>query len=301
MRALIFGAGGFIGRALVAELERRGDEVVTVRLGAPRTGSVGLDVAARHLLAIDGTDGLSGIDLVVHLAGERITPARWGPAKRERIRSSRIATTEALARAIARSETPPPVFVSGSATGYYGSRGEELLDESSTGGDGFLAEVCRGWESATAAAREAGVRVVTVRSGVVLDSSGGMLGSLLPPFRRGLGSRLGSGRQWMSCISLADEVAAICHLATNASSSGAYNLCAPEPIRNAAFTDALGRALGRRARLVAPRAVLRLALGRRTTDEFLLASQRVVPTRLVAEGFAFAHPSIDLALSTLVA
>ncbi|MCU1490695.1 MAG: hypothetical protein JWM85_2100 [Acidimicrobiaceae bacterium] len=243
--------------------------------------------------------GLEAVDAVFHLAGEPITPRRWGMKKRELIRASRTVTTDVISRALAACDLPPRVLVSGSAVGFYGDRGDSVLDEESGVGAGFLAEVCRAWEEATAPARQAGVRVVTVRTGMVLGAGGGLLSTLVPLFRLGLGARLASGRQWTSWIALSDHAAAMIHAATTESLSGPCNLVAPEPVRNSEFTAALATALHRRAVLSAPRPALEVALGRRTTAELVCASQRVVPRALKASGFRFGlglHEAIAAAI-----
>jgi uncharacterized protein (TIGR01777 family) len=294
VRVLLSGSTGFIGSALRAALEARGDEVTPIVRTEPRAGQVGFDLAQRRLdTAQLADDSLSGFDAVVHLAGEPLTPTRWGPAKREAIRSSRIATTDVVARALAACEEKPAVFLTQSASGYYGSRGDEELDEGSGSGVGFLPEVCRAWEAAAGPAAAAGVRVVHARTGIVIGRGGGMLASLEPLFRIGLGARLAGGRQWMSTISLQDEVAALLHLIDLSDASGAYNLCAPMAVTNGVFTAALASALHRPARLAVPRAALLAACGRRTTDEFILASQHMVPRRLLESGFSFSHLGID--------
>lgn len=296
MRALVSGASGFIGKALVARLERDGYEVHRIVRSAPGPGEVLLDVDNRTLdISRLAPGALEDLHAVYHLAGEPITARRWGPAKREAIRSSRIATTDALARAIATWPARPAVLVSGSAIGIYGDRGDEVLDESSATGDGFLAEVCRAWEAATAPARDIGVRVVNVRTGLVLGD-GGLLGEMLPLFRRGLGGRLGDGRQWMSWIALVDEVAALVHAASTTSLSGPCNLVSPNPVRNSEFTSELGEALGKRQRVAVPRVLLELALGHQTAHEMALASQRVLPRQLKESGFAFSCPTVHDAL-----
>lgn len=293
MRVLIAGSNGYIGGALRDALVARGDEVFPVVRGAPENGQAGIDLD-RRLLDVTHLPGgeLAGIDLVYQLSGVPIVPRRWGPAKRRAIRESRIATTEVIARAMAATDDPPATLVAMSAVGYYGDRGDELLDEGSTAGVGFLAELCREWEAATAPARERGIRVVNARTGIVIGPGGGALKAQLPMFRRGLGARLGSGRQYMSWISLADEVGALVHLGQAPEARGAYNCTAPQPVRNEEFTLTLAAALHRPAFLHAPRPLLVAAIGARFTDEFLLASQRCRSQRLESSGYRFSTPRL---------
>ena len=297
VQALVSGAGGFIGRALVARLQEQGHDVVRVVRRPPQDHEVFLDIERRRLDASRlAPSGLEGIDAVFHLAGEPIVPRRLSPARRERIRASRALTTDIVARALSSLEHPPKVLVSASAIGIYGDRGDTVLDEDSPAGEGFLAEVCRAWEAATGPAQASGIRVVHARTGIVLGNGGGLLAAQLPWFRLGLGARLGSGRQWTSWIALRDEVDALIHLATHEELSGACNLVAPQAATNAEFTRALGEVLGRPARLWVPALVLRIALGRETADELVLASQRVVPKRLSSTGFGFTAPDLSTAL-----
>lgn len=246
--------------------------------------------------AIPDIATLTGLDAAIHLGGANLASHRWTAAWKREIRSSRVDSTRALAMALAALPQRPAVLLVASAVGIYGDRGDELLDESSPPGKGFLAEVCREWEAAAEPARQAGIRVVHVRFGVVLDPASGALAKMLPIFRLGLGGRLGSGRQWMSWISLADAVSAILFALDDTTISGPINLAAPHPVTNAEFTQALGHALHRSAILPAPAFALRLALGQ-IADDALLASARAVPTRLLSAGFRFAHPAIDSALA----
>ena len=296
MRALVAGSSGFIGKALVGEIRARGGTIHPIVRRAPGKNEVGIDLRNRELDLSMLPDELEGIDAVFQLSGEPLTPTRWSLAKREQIRSSRIATTDVIARHIAARDNPPPVLVSSSAIGYYGNRGDELLDENSTAGEGFLSELCRAWERAAAPAVDRGIRVVHARTGIVLDANGGMLKALVPIFRLGLGAKFGSGRQWMSWISLQDQVSALLFLAENASVDGAFNLTAPQPVRNFEFTKKLGAALGRPAILTVPTPIIHLIAGRRAGDELLLASQRVHPRRLEAAGFDYLDSTLESAL-----
>jgi len=298
MRALVTGASGFIGRALVARLASDGHTVERVVRGLAGPGEAAFDLDNRRIDMSQLAGGsLEGFDAVFHLAGEPITPSRWTPAKRERIRASRIVTTDVLARALAALDSPPPVLVSGSAIGYYGDRGDEILVEGSTAGTGFLAELCRAWEAATSPAKAGGIRVVNVRTGIVLGARGGVLAKQAPIFRLGLGGPLGAGRSWLSWIALEDEVGALLHAAACADLQGPCNLTAPSPVRSAEFADALGEALHRPARLAVPRAALVAAMGRMVADEVVLASQRVLPSRLEQTGYRFARPTVQGAIA----
>lgn len=241
---------------------------------------------------------LAGLDAVVHLAGENIGE-RWTPARRQRIRDSRVQGTSLLAEALARMTDPPRVLVSASAIGYYGDRGAELLSESSGPGRDYLAGVAREWEAATEPAARAGVRTVIIRMGVALSPEGGALGRMLPVFRLGVGGQLGSGRQWMSWVSLPDVVRAVGFVIGHAELRGPVNVVAPEPVTNAEFTRTLARVLNRPALMFVPEVALRLVFGE-LADATLLVSQRAVPTRLTEAGFQFLHPNLDAALRALL-
>ena len=289
MRVAITGSHGLIGSALVAHLREQGDEAVRVVRGAPGAGEIGWDPGAG---TVDPA-GWRGIDAVVNLAGAGIGDHRWSPAHKEAIRDSRLRGTEALAAALASAVDPPSVLLSGSAVGYYGpAAGEERTEESPVG-PGFLADVCAGWERATAAAEAANIRVVHVRMGIVLSAAGGALGKQLPLFRLGLGARLGKGHQMMSWITRPDAVRAMHFLLAQGTMSGPVNVTAPAPASNAEFVQALGRALRRPARLAVPAAAIRVAAGSEMAGEFFLASQNAVPHRLSASGFTFEEVGID--------
>jgi hypothetical protein len=294
---VVSGASGLVGRALVAELLRRGHAVRRLvrrpvrfedeRRWDPTTGTL-------------DADALRGARAVVHLAGAGIGDQRWTPARRVEIRESRVQGTSTLARAMV-TMRDPPVWVSGSAIGIYGDRGNEELDETSAAGAGFLADVCQEWEAATAPVTASGGRVVLLRTGVVLARQGGALARQLPLFRLGLGGKLGHGQQWVSWIALADEVGAILHAVDHDDLSGPVNATAPNPVTNAELTSALGRALHRPTRIAAPRRLLEVALGGQLTDEALLASQRALPRRLEASGYRFAYPEITGAIAAALA
>ena len=300
MRVAVTGSTGLIGRAVVERLEAEGHQTVRlVRSAGPpdqQRSSASWDPAAGQ---IEG-ESLEGLDAVVHLAGEPIAARRWSDEQKQRIADSRTRGTALLAGALARLDQPPGVLVSASAIGYYGDRGDERLDESSTGGRDFLAGVCRDWEAAADPARDAGIRVAHPRTGVVLSQSGGALAEMLPFFRLGLGGRIGSGRQWVSWITLHDEVEALVWLLT-ADVEGPVNLTAPEPVTNRELTAALGRTLRRPTLLPVPKPALWARAGRELTEALLYSSARVEPALLLRRGFRFTHPDIATALDAVLA
>ena len=297
MNVVITGASGLLGRALVARLAEAGHRVVPLR----RTDATDAAAAATWDPASGRVRFGPGLlpDAVVHLAGETIAQ-RWTPESKARIRASRVDGTRALCEALAALPQPPRTLVCASATGFYGDRGNEVLDEASAPGSGFLPEVCQAWEAASAPARQAGVRVVHLRLGIVLARGGGALEKMLPAFRLGLGGRLGNGRQYWSWIAL-EDVLRITELAlTDAALDGAINVVAPEAVTNRQFTAALARALHRPAFLPAPAFLLRAALGE-MADATLFASTRVRPARLLEKGFAFRFPELAPTLRHLLA
>ncbi|HAM00750.1 MAG TPA: TIGR01777 family protein [Acidimicrobiaceae bacterium] len=296
MRVAVSGASGLIGSELCRALEARGDHVVRLVRRSPRAGEVAWDPGSG---ALEGHD-LSGVDAAVHLSGAGIGDRRWTPARRASLVSSRIDSTALLAVTLAGVDPRPRVLVNASAVGIYGDRGSEELTEASPLGTGFLAELCRRWEAATAPAAAAGIRTVCLRSGIVLSRSGGALARQLPLFRLGLGGRLGSGRQWVSWISITDEVNAVLHAVDGDTLSGPVNAVAPNPVTNTEFTSVLAGTVHRPAVLAVPAPVLRLALGRELVDEVLLASQRAQPAALHDSGFVFSHPRLDSALADVV-
>ncbi|QAY62514.1 TIGR01777 family protein [Xylanimonas allomyrinae] len=296
MDVAVSGAAGLVGRALCVSLEADGHRVVPlVRPGRPG-GGVAWDPVGGTIDAA----GLEGIDAVVHLAGAGVASRPWTAAHRDAVLRSRVEGTALVAGALARLAHPPRVLVSGSAIGYYGSRGDAVLTEAAGAGDDFLASVCVAWEAATGAAQAAGIRTVHVRTGMVLASAGGALGPQRLLFRLGLGAKAGTGTQWMSWIHLDDEVAAIRHALVTDALSGPANLVAPHPVTQAEFARAFAASLGRRAPLTIPRAVTRLPLGvGALADALLFASQRVEPAALLRSGFRFAHPWVGEALASL--
>lgn len=298
MQIAITGATGLIGTSLGRTLRAAGHEVVPVvrRPVADGERAVRWDPAAGTIDAA----ALEGIDGVVHLAGAGIGDHRWTEEYRREILDSRVRGTELLAGTLAGLDRRPSVLVSGSAIGFYGDTGDTAVDESAPAGDGFLADVCVLWEGAAAPAAEAGIRVAMLRTGIVLDRSGGALRKMLPLFRVGAGGRMGNGRQWWSWITIDDEVSAIRWLLEH-EVSGPVNAVAPSPVTNKDFTAALGRAMHRPTLFPVPAFGPRMLLGRELADALLFTSQRVLPTVLSASGFTFAHPTVDDALAAVLA
>lgn len=293
LRVAVSGASGLIGGALVDALRADGHVVLRLVRGSPAADDeLAWDPAAGRL----DPAGLEGLDAVVHLAGENIAAGRWTTVRRERILRSRVDGTTLLARTLAGLRRPPRVLLTGSAVGYYGDRGEVPLDESAAAGSGFLADVCRAWEAAAEPAAAAGIRVVRLRTGVVLTRRGGALPKMLLPFKLLVGGRVGHGRQWVSWIALDDEVGAIRHLLAADGVSGPVNLTAPHPATNAELARAVGRALRRPAVLPTPSTALRLAFGEMST--VLLDSTRAVPRVLERSGYVFRHPELAPYLAT---
>jgi uncharacterized protein len=286
----VTGASGLVGSALVSSLAAGDHRAVALVRRAPRPGENALrwDPSSGAITPA----GPAVADAIVHLAGDSIMGLRWTTDKKRRIRESRTTATRLLVQTLLRLPQPPAVLVCASAIGYYGSRGDEVLNEESRPGTGFLADVAREWEAATAPAIAQGIRVVNLRLGVVLSARGGALAKMLTPFRLGLGGVIGDGAQWMSWIALDDTIGAIVHALTTDSLRGPVNAVAPAPVTNAEFTRTLGRVLGRPTLVPLPAFAARLALGE-MADELLLASQRVVPARLQASGYAFRHPTVE--------
>ncbi len=294
---LVTGGTGFVGRRLVAALVAAGHEVTV--LTRSRANVAELPAPLRIVTALDQIADQARIDAIVNLAGEPISDGLWTLRKRRRILRSRLQVTRQVIRLVARLQTPPTVMVSGSAIGWYGLRSDEMLDETADGADCFSRRLCVSWERAAMAASAFGARVVCLRTGLVLGAEGGMLSRMLTPFEFGLGGPFGAGRHWMSWIHRDDMVRLIVHAIATPSLNGPINATAPTPVRNAEFSAALGRALGRPAVLPAPAAPLRLALGA-FAEELLLSGQRVLPRAALGSGFRFAHPTIDGALNSIV-
>ncbi|MGW5023202.1 TIGR01777 family oxidoreductase [Streptomyces cacaoi] len=290
MRIAVTGSTGLIGSALVRSLRADGHDVLRlVRRPAAAGDEVRWDPGRGQV----DTDGLAGCEAVVHLAGAGVGDHRWTAAYKAELYDSRVRGTDVLARALAALEKPPHTLVMGTAIGWYGDTGERAVDESAEPGQGFLAELCRDWEAAARPAQDAGIRTVFARTGLVVSRRGGAWGRLFPLFRAGLGGRLGDGRQFWSPIALHDEVAALRFL-LDGELAGPVNLTGPEPVTNREATAAMGRVLHRPTVFAVPAPVLRVALGEFAGD--VLGSQRVLPTRLLEAGFAFAFPTVDDAI-----
>ncbi len=299
MDVLVTGSSGFIGSALVGALASGGHRPIRAVRG--RDVPKGIDAIAWDPEAgtIDA-GAIEGIGGVVHLAGAGIGDARWTPARKRLILESRTVPTHLLATTVAGLAKPPSVLVSASAVGYYGDRGDEIVTEDSAPGTDFAADVAVQWESATQPAADAGIRVVKIRTGIVLGATGGVLGKLLLPFKLGLGGRVGDGRQYMSWISLPDELAAIEHALTTDGLVGPVNLTAPNPATNAELTSTLGKVLHRPTVLPTPVLPLKARFGTELVQHLLLTGQRVLPKRLETSGFEFAHPALEEALRAVL-
>ena len=292
MKIAIAGASGLIGNALTPALRAQGHEVFRlVRRVSQAADEIAWDPASGQL----DPAALAGVDAMINLSGENVGAGRWTTKRRERILRSRIDATRTLVAAMRQMPRKPEVFLSASAVGYYGNRGDEVLTEASGIGQGFLPEVCLAWETHAEGAGRSGVRTACLRFGVVLTPKGGALAKMLPLFRRGLGGRLGRGRQWMSWVSLDDVVGAIQHALKDARCAASVNVVAPSPVRNVEFTATLLRVLRRPAILPVPAVVLRLVFGQ-LAEETLLVSQRAEPRRLLEWGYRFRHPTIEQAL-----
>jgi uncharacterized protein len=298
-RILVSGVSGPIGAALLPSLKASGAQIA--RLTRGDAGSGPSDNEER--IAWDPTkpispNSVSGFDAVIHLAGESIV-GRWTANKKKAIRESRVAGTQNLAMALAQAKERPQVFLSSSAIGYYGDRGNEVLNENSSAGTGFLAEVCQEWEAATKAAAEAGIRRIQIRTGIVLSPKGGALGKMLPPFKMGVGGRIGNGRQWMSWIDVDDMVGAIHHILKTDLLQGPINMVAPKAVTNSEFTKTLASVLSRPAIFPVPGFVVKLAFGE-MGETVLLAGQRVEPNKLIASGYPFRFRELRASLENIV-
>ena len=293
-RILVSGVSGPIGAALLPSLKTRGYEVTRLVRGAP----TGDDQISWNPAKPIAPDMVSGFDAVIHLAGESIV-GRWTKTKKTKIRDSRVVGTTNLAQALAQAKRKPEVFVCSSAIGYYGDRGNEVLNERSRPGTGFLADVCREWEAATQAAAQAGIRTAQMRTGVVLSPKGGALGKMLTPFKMGVGGKIGDGRQWMSWIDVQDMVGAIHHVLKSDLLQGPVNMVAPKPVTNAEFTETLGSVLSRPTILPMPAFAVKLAFGE-MGETVLLGSQRVEPTQLVMSGYPFRFTGLRASLENLL-
>jgi len=295
MRVLIAGASGLIGSALIQPLAAEGTEVTRLVRSTPKPGEIEWHP---NQDAMDPTR-LEGFDAIINLAGENVAAGRWTEDQKRKIHDSRVNGTHLLSEAMAKLAKRPRVFVCASATGFYGDREDEVLDEHSDSGGGFLAGVCREWEKATEPAVAAGVRVVNLRFGVILSREGGMLAKLLTPFKMGMGGKVGSGKQFISWVAIDDATSAIRLALNDETFRGPVNVVSPNPVTNEVFTKTLGHVLSRPTALAMPAFAARLAFGE-MADETLLASQYVVPKRLSDAGFEFKYPELEGALRKYV-
>ena len=294
MKILITGASGLVGSRLMPALKSLGHEAIGLsrEKSKPRGDSAFWDPQGGFI----DSGALAGCDAAVNLAGESIAAGRWNAKRKRAIRDSRVNATTTIAQALATLEPRPRVFVNASAVGYYGSRGDELLDESSPSGSGdFLSGVCRDWEAATEPARRAGIRVVMTRFGMILSKQGGALATMLTPFSLGLGGKVGRGQQYMSWIAIDDVVGAIVHCLQTETIGGPVNVVAPQPVTNAEFTKTLGHVLSKPTIFPMPAFAAKLVFGE-MGEELLLGSQRVRPTRLLESGYVFKYPELEPAL-----
>jgi len=297
-RIVVAGGSGFIGEPLVRRLLARGDDVAVLTRN-PSKVHAGRAVAWNPPSQGSWSDEVANADVVINLAGENVGGGRWTAERKKRIMESRVGATSALVEAMSRKPDHQRTFISASATGFYGDRGDETLDETSSGGSGFLAEVTKRWEELARGA-EPFARVVIIRFGVVLAKDGGALAKLLLPFRLGAGGPMGSGRQWMPWIDRDDILRIIEWSIDRDATRGTYNATAPNPARNYDFARSLGHVLHRPAVIPTPAFALRLALGSEMADEMLLGGQRVLPKHATDEGFEFAYPELEAALKHAV-
>lgn len=297
MKILISGSTGLIGSSLTACFKERGHDVVRLVRNESLMGdnTILWDPEHRELKL----EEFEGFDVVINLAGENISSGRWTDEKKQKIRDSRVFGTHMLAELIARLESPPALFISASAIGFYGDRSDEIMTESSEPGSGFLSDVCEKWEEAANAAKNAGIRVVNLRIGVVLSTEGGALQKMLTPFRMGLGGIVGFGKQYMSWVSIDDVVGIVLHIINEESLEGPVNAVSPQPETNYRFTKTLGKVLRRPTIFPLPGFVARFMLGE-MADELLLSSTRVVPKALVDSGYSFLYPDLEHALKHLL-
>jgi uncharacterized protein (TIGR01777 family) len=292
MKVAITGSNGLVGSHLIPVLKSMGAQITRLVRSKPKAGEVEWHPNQDEV----NPRSLEGFDTIINLAGENIAGGRWTDDQKRKIRDSRINGTHLLSEAIAKLSPKPRVFICASATGIYGDRDDETLDEQSESGGGFLAGVCREWEKACEPASKAGVRVVNLRLGPILAREGGMLAKLLTPFKMGMGGKVGSGRQYISWIAIDDAIQAIKLAIEDASIQGALNIVSPNPVTNEEFTKTLGHVLNRPTALAMPAFAARLAFGE-MADEMLLASQKVLPKKLLKAGFHFQFPDLAAALS----
>ena len=297
MRILITGGSGLIGSQLIPYLEIQGHQVVRLVRNKKQNSETSLywDPATGELVS----EAIENFQVVIHLAGENVSSGRWSKKRKEQIRNSRIRSTGLLAEKLKKLKNPPDLLISASAIGYYGNRGEEILTEDSKKGEGFLADLVQEWEKVTTVAKDAGIRVAFLRFGVVLSARGGALGRILLPFKLGLGTIIGNGKQYMPWISIDDVNGVIDYIIKNDAISGAVNVVAPEAVTNNEYSKALGRALSRPVLFKVPGLVLSLALGE-MAEQLLLSSSRVAPKVLTDHGYKFIYENIDQALSAIL-
>jgi len=295
MKILVSGSTGFIGSALQRHLTASGHTVVALSRSKSNSQAVSWNPEDGQIEA----EKLDGIEACVHLAGENIASGRWTAERKSRLVNSRIKGTRLLSETLAKMPQPPQVLVSASAIGYYGNRGNEVLREESSVGSGFLADLCKQWEAATEAASRKGIRIVHTRIGIVLAANGGALGKMLPPFKLGVGGKIGSGDQYMSWITLSDLCSVFLHCIQATGLHGAVNAVAPSPVTNLEFTKTLGKVLSRPTIFPMPAFAARLAFGE-MADELLLSSARVEPVKLMNSRFGFKHRELEPALKSVL-
>lgn len=296
MKIAVTGTHGLVAGHLLPALRAAGHQVTALVRGTPNTGQIRWEPDAGEL----DPAALAGVDAVIHLAGVGILSRRWNDDHKRKLLDSRVKGTALIAERIADLEHKPAVLLSASAVGYYGDRGDEILTEDSVQGAGFLADLCARWEASAAPAADAGIRTVNLRTGIVQAAKGGALGTQLPIFKLGIGGRLGRGAQWVSWISVADEVGAILHALGADDLSGPVNLTAPEPVTNKDYTSALGRVLHRPAVMAVPALAIKAVLGAEMADEMLLGGQRALPSALERSGYHFRHPRLESALRAVL-
>ncbi len=297
MKILITGSHGLVGSALVPSLANAGYTVI--RMIRPPMKPEEKEILWNPLEGFVEKEKLEGFDAVVHLAGENISTGRWTAEKKARIRDSRVKGTRLLAEILAGLKHKPKILASASAIGFYGSRGTEVMNEKSAAGSGFLAETCVEWEAAAEPARQVGINVVHLRFGIILSPKGGALARMLPPFKLGVGGKIGSGNQYMSWVSITDVVGAVMHVLKSKELKGPLNIVSQQPVTNLEFTKALGRVLSRPTVFPLPAFAARFALGE-MADELLLSSNCVIPSRLKASGYVFQHNNIEEALRSML-
>ena len=295
MKLLVSGGTGLVGSALRRDISSDSCRITSLS----RSADVGDSIQWAPDRGLLPLEKIQGFDAVVHLAGDNIAEGRWSAAKKARIHDSRVQGTRLLSEGLASLETKPKVLISASAIGFYGDRGDEKLVEEASSGSTFLAKVCREWEAATQPARDAGIRVVNLRFGIILSPEGGALKNMLMPFRMGAGGRVGNGHQYWSWISLDDAVGSIEHSISHEELSGPVNAVSPEPATNSEFTKALGSVLKRPTILPMPAFAAKMALGE-MAEALLLSSARVYPQKLQATGYSFKHPNLTTALQSLL-